>query len=83
MVDYYDYRPRYTCEQISTLSHASIPICLLAGDADAGYPVSYAEEFLQDLAEAKVDTEFHIIPDGPHFLNVSNPNEYVVFSLII
>lgn len=76
LVEYYRDRPRYTLEQISALSRASIPVSLLAGDSNVGYPVAYAEEFLRDLKEAEVDAELHIIPDGPDFLSASHPKEY-------
>jgi len=76
LVDFYANRTRYTQAQLEAFAGCDIPVWVVAGDEDVAYPVSYAEEFVQELNCAGVQMlDLYIIQTAPHFLSITHPVE--------
>jgi len=58
----------------SRLAH--IPVTLVHGLGDVAYPLTYSEEFMQQLEDAGVQVSLVKIPDAPHFVNIESHTEF-------
>ncbi|THU78604.1 alpha/beta-hydrolase [Dendrothele bispora CBS 962.96] len=67
-LDIFIERQSHSLEALSTLRN--IPIALIHGLDDVAYPLTYTEEFMQQLKDAGVSPKLYKVPGQPHFLNV-------------
>jgi len=80
LVDFFARRRSYSPAQLATFARSAIPVCVVAGDEDAAYPISYTEDFVHQLTAAGVQAEQHIVARAPHILSISHFPEFVLFS---